>query len=91
MATLASIRASEMSLSLSDRWNEWWEIHSRDLGASSTSEELWTLPLRFVERVVRGSLQKEGFSVPATRELQAVLERGLDPLSESECPKSHKL
>ena len=69
-----------MTASLSDRWSTWWEEHAREARASSTSEDISSLPFTFVDRAVRKDLTHEGLSFPSRRLLQKQLTSDLEPL-----------
>ena len=69
-----------MTASLSDRWSTWWEEHAREARASSTSEDISSLPFKFVDRAVRKDLTHEGLSFPSRRLLQKQLTSDLEPL-----------
>ena len=65
---------------LSDRWSAWWEEHAREGSASSTSQNLSSLPLHVVEKALRKDHALADLSLPSRRLLPQILSHNLEPL-----------
>ena len=64
-----------MKQKLSDRWFSWMEEDPMH----EVGEEGGLVSCRFIERTVVPELNKEGFAVPARRQVPAALSAGVGP------------